>query len=62
MTSSRFTHSRSCNDVALNLTKPKQRDEQQQPQRTDFNFAIPKPSSVVPKEVRWTTHVWNSSI
>ena len=37
--------------MALNLTKPKQRDEQQQPQRTDFNFAIPKPSTVVPKEV-----------
>ena len=37
---------RSCNDVALNLTKPKQRDDQQL-QRSDFNFAIPRLSASV---------------
>ena len=54
------TLSRSCNDVALNLTKPKQRDDQQQLQRSEFNFAIPRPSAAVPKEVSWKIQVGNS--
>ena len=54
------TLSRSCNDVALNLTKPKQRDDQQQLQRSEFNFAIPRPSAALPKEVSWKIQVGNS--